>query len=57
MTLELTDGESETLGALLDDVLGDMSTEIAHTDNPSYRAELSRRRDALREVRRKLAAS
>ena len=36
---------------LLDSALGDLSHEIADTDNAGYRALLKRRRERLREVR------
>jgi hypothetical protein len=32
-------------------VLDDLSSEIADTDNPSYRASLNQRRDRLRGAR------
>jgi hypothetical protein len=54
MELTLTDTESTELRDLLDGSLGDLSSEIADTDNPSYRLTLKARRDHLRAVRDKL---
>jgi hypothetical protein len=45
MTLELSEDETELLRQILDAVLGDLSPEIADTDNPSYRRALRNRRD------------
>jgi len=54
MELELTNEEVVALREALDDVLGDLSSEIADTDNPNYRAGLSRHRDVIRQVRERL---
>ncbi len=56
MELTMTDAEASELSDLLDGVLGDLSSEIADTDNPSYRVALKERRERLRSVRDKLAA-
>ena len=56
MELTLTDTEATELRDLIDGSLGDLSSEIADTDNPSYRLALKERRDRLRSVRDKLAA-
>jgi hypothetical protein len=46
---------SEALAVELSDVLGevirDMSSEIADTDNPAYRAKLKERRERLTAIR------
>jgi hypothetical protein len=52
--VELTNEELVALREALDNVLGDLSSEIADTDNPSYRADLNRHRDVLRQVRARL---
>jgi hypothetical protein len=54
MELTLTDAEAAELRDLLDGSLGDLSTEIADTDNPSYRLSLKARRSHLRSVRARL---
>ena len=54
MILELTPEEEEALRALLDRDLSNMYAEIAHTDNPSYRAGLREERALLRAVRERL---
>ena len=56
MELTLTDAEASELRDLLDGSLGDLSSEIADTDNPGYRVALKERRERLRSVRDKLAA-
>ncbi len=54
--LELVLNESEVteLRDLLDGALGDLSSEIADTDNPTYRLGLKGRREHLRAVRARL---
>ena len=54
MNLELNDDEVDELRTLLDGVLGDLSHEIADTDNAKYRVGLRQRRDLLAAVRRNL---
>ena len=54
MELTLTDGEATELRDLLDGSLGDLSSEIADTDNPSYRLALKERRTRLQAVRARL---
>ena len=51
MELTLTDDEANELRDLLDGSLGDLSSEIADTDNPSYRLALKERRTRLQAVR------
>jgi hypothetical protein len=54
--LELTDEQAQTLLSVLDEVLGELTSEIAATDNASYRASLSHRRDLIRQIRSGLGA-
>jgi hypothetical protein len=54
MELTLTDAETNELRDLLDGSLGDLSSEIADTDNPSYRLALKERRTRLQAVRAQL---
>ena len=54
MDLTLDEGQAEELRTVLDGALGDLSSEIADTDNPGYRAALRERRDRLQQVRAKL---
>ncbi len=54
MELTLTDAEASALRDLLDGALGDLSTEIADTDNAGYRVSLKERRQHLRAVRDKM---
>ena len=53
--LELTDEQAADLEDLLEASLGDMSSEIADTDNPRFRESLMRRRDQLSDVASHLA--
>jgi hypothetical protein len=57
MQLELTDDEAKDLRDLLDGALGDMSSEIAATDNAEFRASLNERRNRLQQVRVRLDGS
>jgi hypothetical protein len=50
MMVELSDEFSEELGATLANVISDMSSEIADTDNPGYRRELQARRARLQSI-------
>ncbi len=56
MQLTLTETEATELRDLLDGSLGDLSSEIADTDNPGYRLALKERRGRLQTVRAQLAA-
>lgn len=51
LNVELSDAEVTVLRSVLDETLGDMSSEIADTDNPAFREALELRRDLLRGVR------
>jgi len=57
MELTLTDAEATELRDLLDGSLGDLSSEIADTDNPTYRLALKDRRARLQAVRARLEAA
>jgi hypothetical protein len=50
MQLNLTEEQAGELRSLLKQTLGEMSHEIADTDNAEYRAGLQQRRRCLREV-------
>ena len=54
MELTMTDVEAAELRDLLDGALGDLSSEIADTDNPGYRLMLKERRTRLQAVRAQL---
>jgi hypothetical protein len=56
MEVTLSEDEVVDLRQALDEVISDMSVEIADTDNARYRAGLKERRDRLRGVRAKLDA-
>lgn len=51
MRVDLTDGEAAALRDLLDGYLGDLSSEIANTDNPAFRRMLRERRERLSRAR------
>ena len=55
--LDFTSEQAQTLLGVIDGVLGELSSEIANTDNASYRAALTHRRDVIREVRLALGAA
>ena len=50
MILELEQPLAEELRDTLSQVISDMSSEIANTDNPGFRRDLGARRDRLRSV-------
>ncbi len=50
MLVELTEEQCAELQELLESSLGDLSTEIAGTDNAEYREGLRRRRAVLESV-------
>ncbi len=54
MELVLSDAELVDLRDLLDGTLGDLSLEIADTDNAAYRVALKERRDRLKGMRVRL---
>jgi hypothetical protein len=51
MGLSLTVDEIDALRLLLDEALGDLSFEIADTENPDYRTHLRDPRKPLRRIR------
>jgi hypothetical protein len=51
VTLRLDPDQIGDLRTLLDETLGDLSHEIADTDNWEYRVALRQRRDRLRKLR------
>jgi len=57
MELTLTDAQATELRDLLEGSLGDLSSEIADTDNPSYRLALKERRTRLQAVLAQLDAA
>jgi len=57
MILELSESLAEELRDTLGEVIGDMSSEIAGTDNPTYREVLGARRERLRSIHSQLDAS
>jgi hypothetical protein len=50
MVIELTEEQCAELQRLLESSLGDLSTEIADTDNAQYREGLRERRTVLESV-------
>lgn len=54
--LDFTQEEIESLVKLLERALGDMSYEIADTDQSKFRDQLKGRRDSLRAILDKLEA-
>ncbi len=57
MRIELTDEEAMDLAELLRGALGELSTEIAATDNAGYRDRLRSRRVSLEAVLGKVDAA
>jgi hypothetical protein len=55
--LDLTAEQAETLLGVIDEILGELTSEIANTDNASYRASLAHRRDVIRGVRGSLGTA
>jgi len=56
MKIELTDEQVADLRELLRGAFGDLSSEIAATDNPTYRDGLRARRVSLKGVLTQLGA-
>ena len=50
MLIELTEEQCAEMQRLLEECLGDLSTEIADTDNPQYREGLRQRRNVVESV-------
>jgi len=57
MILDLSQSQAEELRSCLEGVIGDMSGEIADTDNPGYRRKLEARREALKSIQSQLDGS
>jgi hypothetical protein len=55
MEIRVSEFEAQVLRSLLSNTLGELSMEIADTDNPAFRRELLKRREALSSIRIKLA--
>ena len=55
MELQLNEQELDALRQVLDSAIGDLSSEIADTDNPTYRKGLNDYRDALRSISSRIA--
>lgn len=56
MQIDLSFDEAQELRQLLDSTLGDLSHEIAATDNRSFRSDLRERRVRLLAIRDSLGA-
>jgi len=56
MEVQLSEDEVRELLLLLDSALGDLSVEIADTENASFRRALQDRRLLLRHISEKLGA-
>jgi hypothetical protein len=56
VNLDLSREQTDELRSLLDEVLGDLSAEIAATENPTYRSSLGHRRSLLIDIRDRLDA-
>jgi hypothetical protein len=54
VTLDLSELQIEELRSCLEGVIGDMSGEIADTDNPGYRRQLRARREVLQSIHSQL---
>ena len=54
MILDLSQEIAEELRVTLEQVIGDLSSEIADTDNPAFHRELDARRERLRSVHSQL---
>ena len=54
MTINLNDQEHDLLVRILDRELGELHTEIRHTDARSFRAELKKEEHLLRDLCQRL---
>ena len=50
MKLDLTDFEAQVLKETLESCLGELSSEISHTDSRDFREGLKKRRHALADI-------
>jgi hypothetical protein len=57
MMLELPVALGDELLTTLDEVIGDLSVEIADTDNPGFRRDLKARRERLEAIRSRLVTA
>ena len=57
MQLHLNDLQTRELHTLLTAALGDLSSEIADTDNPAFKRELRDRRLQLQEILQEIDAA
>ncbi|NMO89430.1 hypothetical protein [Actinomycetospora sp. TBRC 11914] len=57
MAVELSEAQAGAVAVFLAGHLGDLSAEIAATENPSYRRELLERRELLRAALSALSRS
>jgi hypothetical protein len=55
-TINLTDIEAAALAGVLRTSLSELHTEISHTDNRDYKAQLKQQQETLQVVLLKLAA-
>lgn len=55
--LDLSAEEAQAMLGVIDEVLGELTHEIAATDNAAFRAQLTRRRELIRKVRGGLEAA
>lgn len=55
-SIELTDEQQQILMDMINTVLGDMSYEIADTDNSEFKDELKQRRNALKALAEQIAS-
>ena len=56
-TLQLTTSEAGVLKAILEEVLGDLRTEIADTDLKSYRDTLKEKEQVIKTVCERLGST
>jgi hypothetical protein len=56
MELHLDDDQANELHRLLAETLGDLSSEIADTDNPAFQRDLRERRNRLESIAGQLAS-
>lgn len=56
-TINLTDAEAAALQGIVKICLSDLHTEISHTDDRDYKAELKRQQETLQVVLLKLSAA
>jgi len=57
INIELSDADVQLLREVLESTVSDLSPEIADTDNPTFRRELTARREQLRSILQRLPGS